>query len=59
MQPESLQSDPLQFAYKENASTVQCASVICEMINYYRSFMYAAPTLWNTIDLDTRLFIAF
>ena len=24
-----------QFAYKENASTVQCASVICEVTNYY------------------------
>ena len=35
MQSDSLQSDPLQFAYKENASTVQCASVICEVINYY------------------------
>ena len=34
MQSDSLQSDPLQFAYKENASTVQCASVICEVINY-------------------------
>ena len=35
MQSDILQSDPLQFAYKENASTVQCASVICEVINYY------------------------
>ena len=35
MQSDSLQSDPLQFAYKENASTVQCVSVICEVINYY------------------------
>ena len=35
MQSDSLQSDPLQFAYKENASTVQCASVIREVINYY------------------------
>ena len=35
MQSDSLQSDPLQFAYKENASTVQCASIICEVINYY------------------------
>ena len=35
MQSDSLQSDPLQFAYKENASTVQCASVMCEVINYY------------------------
>ena len=35
MQSNSLQSNPLQFAYKENVSTVQCASVICEMINYY------------------------
>ena len=34
MQSDSLQSDPLQFAYKENASTVQCVSVICEVINY-------------------------
>ena len=35
MQSDSLQSDPLQFPYKENTSTVQCASVICEVINYY------------------------
>ena len=35
MQSDGLQSDPLQFAYKENASTVQCVSVICEVINYY------------------------
>ena len=35
MQSDSLQSDPLQFAYKENASTVQCVSVIYEAINYY------------------------
>ena len=34
MQSDSLQSDPLQFAYEENASTVQCLSVICEVINY-------------------------
>ena len=35
VQSDSLQSDPLQFAYKENASTVQCAYVIFEVINYY------------------------
>ena len=35
MQLESLQSYPLQFAYKERASTVQCVSVICEVINSY------------------------
>ena len=35
MQSDSLQSDPLQFAYKENVSTAQCASVICEVNNYY------------------------
>ena len=35
MQSDCLQSDPLQFAYKENASTVQYAFVICEVINYY------------------------
>ena len=35
MQSDSLQSDPLQFAYKEKASTVQCVSVICEVIKYY------------------------
>ena len=35
MQSDSLQSDPLQFAYKEKASTVQCVSVVCEVINYY------------------------
>ena len=35
MQSDSLQSDPLQFSYKEHASTVQCASIICEVINYY------------------------
>ena len=34
MQSDCLQSDSIQFAYKENASTVQCASVICEVINY-------------------------
>ena len=35
MQSDSLQSDPLQCAYKEKASTVQCVSVICEVINFY------------------------
>ena len=35
MQSDSLLSDPLQFAYKENVSTVPRASVICEVINYY------------------------
>ena len=35
MQSDSLLSDPLQFAYKEKASTVQCVSVICEVINHY------------------------
>ena len=35
MQSDSLQSGPLQFAYKCNVSTVQCASVICEVTNYY------------------------
>ena len=35
MQSDSLHSDPLQFAYKENVSTVQCASVFWEVINYY------------------------
>ena len=35
IQSDNLQSDPLQFAYKEKASTVQCVSVICEVINYY------------------------
>ena len=37
MQSDSLQSEPLQFAYKENASTVHCVSIICEVINYYYS----------------------
>ena len=35
MQSDSLQSDPLQFTYKEIASTIQCAADICEVINYY------------------------
>ena len=35
MQSDSLHSDPLQFAYKEKVSTVQCVSVICEVINFY------------------------
>ena len=35
IQSASLLSDPLQFAYNENISTVQCASIICEVINYY------------------------
>ena len=27
--------NPLQFVYKENASTIQCGSVIFEVFNYY------------------------
>ena len=38
MQSVSLQSDPLQFAYKENVSTAHCAShslrLIITIINY-------------------------
>ena len=31
----SLRTDDLQFAYKSDASTIQCVSVIQEVINYY------------------------
>ena len=35
IQSDSLQCDALQFSYKDNASTVQWVSVICEVINYF------------------------
>ena len=31
----ALKSDDLQFAYKSGMSTIQCASVVTETINYY------------------------
>ena len=55
MQSDSLQSDPLQFAYKENASTVQCASVICEvicMLDASKAFDHVHhPSLFNKLNL--------
>ena len=31
----ALKSDDLQFVYKSGVSTIQCASVVTETINYY------------------------
>ena len=31
-----LRSDDLQFAYKKSCSTIQCVSMVTEVINYYR-----------------------
>ena len=30
-----LRSDDLQFAYKKSCSTIQCVSMVTEVINYY------------------------
>ena len=32
-----LRSDDLQFAYKKSCSTIQCVSIVTEVINYYRN----------------------
>ena len=32
-----LRSDDLQFAYKKSCSTIQCVSMVTEVINYYRN----------------------
>ena len=31
-----LRSDDLQYAFKKNCSTIQCVSMVTEVINYYR-----------------------
>ena len=32
-----MRSDDLQFAYKKSSSSIQCVSMVTEMINYYRN----------------------
>ena len=50
MKDAALKSDDLQFAYKFGMSTIQCASVVTETINYYlhnKSDIYIYMCVYN------------
>ena len=59
-QSDILESDPLQFAYKAKASTIQCTAVIIDTINYYINnncgvymCMLDASKAFDRVDLYT------
>ena len=58
----ALKSDDLQFAYKSGMSTIQCASVVTENINYYlhnKSDIYIYVCTIDASKACVNLFLLF